>query len=80
VGDGAGFFLTGNLPTQCIVAIFTLAAVRQAFFRKKGTDLFLKKAARTGGGFSLPFESKIGGKPEMSLSPLCFFLSGFLRF
>ena len=33
VGDGAGFFLAGNLPTQCVVAIFALTAVRQAFFQ-----------------------------------------------
>ncbi|GGK49909.1 hypothetical protein GCM10009103_50390 [Pseudomonas koreensis] len=54
LGDGAGFFLAGDLTTQCVVAILTLAAVWQAFFRKKGMDLFLKKAARTGGIFT-PF-------------------------
>jgi hypothetical protein len=36
--------------------------------RKKGTDLFLKKAARTG-GFSLPFESKSGANRKINLSP-----------
>ena len=34
VGDRAGFFLTGDLPTQRVVAVFALTAVGQAFFQQ----------------------------------------------
>ncbi len=34
VGDRAGFVLTSNLPTQCVIAVFALAAVGQAFFQQ----------------------------------------------
>jgi hypothetical protein len=33
LGDGAAFCLPGNLPAQGVVAIFALAAIRQAFFQ-----------------------------------------------
>ncbi|RMR52223.1 hypothetical protein ALP85_01872 [Pseudomonas syringae pv. syringae] len=34
MGDGAGFFLTGDLPAKCVVAVFALTAVGQALFEQ----------------------------------------------
>lgn len=34
MGDGAGFFLTGDLPTQGVVTVFTLATIGQALFQQ----------------------------------------------
>ncbi|KPX16237.1 hypothetical protein ALQ28_04312 [Pseudomonas syringae pv. delphinii] len=34
MGDGAGFFLAGDLPTKGVITVFTLATVRQAFFQQ----------------------------------------------
>ncbi len=34
MGDGAGFFLTGDLSTQRVVTVFALTAIRQALFEQ----------------------------------------------
>jgi hypothetical protein len=34
VSDGAGFFLTGDLPAQGVVTVLALAAVGQALFQQ----------------------------------------------
>ncbi len=58
MGDGAGFFLTGDLSTQRVVTVFALTAIRQALFEQLAKAV---PAQRVAAAVGVSFKSGAAG-------------------